>query len=888
MIDTISVTIDDRTLTVPEGTLIVDAAKQAGIDIPVFCYHPKLPPVGMCRMCLVEVGTPAIDRASGQAQLGDDGEPIIRWFPALQTACTMPVSPGMVVHTQTERVKQARKDIIEFLLTSHPLDCPVCDKGGECPLQNQTMAHGLGESRFDYADKQHLPKHVPLGELIVLDRERCIQCGRCVRFQHEIAGDPVLAFGQRGRELEIITCSDPPFDSCFGGNTTDICPVGALTTVDFRFGARPWEMKRYSSICDHCAVGCNIALDTRVEGALGTWVIKRVMPRQNEAVNEIWICDKGRYGHHHARAADRLTTPLIRHEEQLVPATWDEALSLVTAQIQALAPPQVAGIAGDRLSNEDLFLFQALMRDVIHSPNIDAYPHAPGADLVAQFGVGRDSDWEDLGEDSAIVVVAGDVHEEAPIWYLRIKAAAQRGAQLVIISSRETKMDRYADHRLRIRYGSSPHLITGLTHLLLRDDAAHPGAEALRTNLTGFGPASTERLTGIPQAELADVAELLSAVDNLIILFGREGLNDFGARALAQAASNVLLATDHVGQANSGLLPLWPHNNTQGTIDMGVRPNAGPGYMPIVEHGREFESMLSAVGGGGIQMMWFAGADPVGDDASVAEQLSGLPFLVVQDLFLTDTAQLADVVLPAASFAEKDGTFTSGDRRVQWFDHALPPLGECRPDWEIFAEVGGRLGAPWSFASAASVLEAINASVPLYAEMTCQALRATGSQWPHVGNDSLYFGGTAEANRGGLGLRWPTQAEEGDDALGFGWSELPALHEGDLAAIPIRRLYQSGTLLDRSPTLDQRRVPDGAVFNPRDAGRLGLVEGMSIVANITQQSAELTAHLSAETPEGIVLVPSFLRLGPLSITIPKPNDASGRHTGSADGDPIND
>jgi NADH-quinone oxidoreductase subunit G len=312
MTDTITLTIDGHELTVPAGTLIVDAAKRIGIDIPVFCYHPKLSSVGMCRMCLVEVGTPAVDRDTGEVQRDAQGDPVIRWFPNLQTACTMPVTPGMVVRTRTERVARARQDVIEFLLTSHPLDCPICDKGGECPLQNQTMAFGPGISRFDYQDKQHLDKRVPLGDLIILDRERCIQCGRCVRFQDEIADDPVLKFANRGRELEIITFSDPPFDSYFGGNTTDICPVGALTTTDFRFGARPWELQRRASLCNHCPVGCNITLDTRVEGIDGQWVIKRVMPRQNEQVNEIWICDKGRYGHHHARTGDRLTTPLIR------------------------------------------------------------------------------------------------------------------------------------------------------------------------------------------------------------------------------------------------------------------------------------------------------------------------------------------------------------------------------------------------------------------------------------------------------------------------------------------------------------------------------------------------------------------------------------------------
>ena len=888
MTDTVAVTIDDQMLSVPAGTLIVDAAKQVGIDIPVFCYHPKLPPVGMCRMCLVEVGTPLIDRKSGKAQLGDDGEPVIRWFPALQTACTMPVSTGMVVRTQTDRVKSARKDIIEFLLTSHPLDCPICDKGGECPLQNQTMAHGVGESRFDYGDKQRLPKRVPLGELIVLDRERCIQCGRCVRFQHEIAGDPVLTFGQRGRELEIITCSDPPFASYFGGNTTDICPVGALTTTDFRFGARPWEMTRHASLCNHCAVGCNITLDTRVEGSSGDWVIKRVMPRQNEAVNEIWICDKGRYGHHHARAADRLITPLVRKDDELVAASWDEALSLIASRTNAFAPSQVAGIAGDRLSNEDLFLFQALLRDVIHTPNIDVYPHFPGADIVAQFGVASDSDWTTIDRDSVIIVIAGDVEEQAPIWFLRIKAAAQRGAQLVVINGRETKLDRYANHSLRVRYGGAPHLLVGLTRLLLREDNVTNGVKMLRDNLAGFGVAATERLTGVSETDLRAVADLLAAAENAIIVFGREGLNDFGAENLVQAASNLLLTTDHVGRANNGLLPLWPHNNTQGTIDMGIRPDAGPGYASIVEHGRDFESMLSSIQGGGIQMMWFAGADPVEDNPALVDQLDDLPFLVVQDLFLTDTAQLADVVLPALSVVERDGTFTSGDRRVQWFDRALPPLGEGRPDWAILTDVAKRLGAEWSFTSAASVLEAINARVPLYADITLKALRATASQWPPVGQDSIYFGGTASPNASGLGQRWRVEAETEGSVHGFGWSELPAVHDGGLAAVPVRRLYQSGTLIDRSPTLDQRRLRAVAELNPGDAGRLGLVEGMSFIANISDQAIELTARLRSRIPEGIVLVPSFLPTGPLSIMMPTPENSSGPRTVLDDGDLIHD
>jgi NADH-quinone oxidoreductase subunit G len=269
-------------------------SQAGGFDIPVFCYHPKMEPVGMCRMCLVEIGRPVIDRATGQPVLEADGSPKIQYGPKLETACTTPVSEGMVVHNSSEKVIAGRKDIIEFLLTSHPLDCPICDKGGECPLQNLTMGWGPGVSRYIYDEKMRLAKHYPLGELITLDRERCIQCGRCIRFQDNIVDDPVIAFYQRGRALEIITTSEPGFDSYFSGNTTDICPVGALTTTDFRFQARPWELASVATICTQCPVGCNMTANTRREAVSGgSWVVKRMMPRQNEWVNEIWICDKG-------------------------------------------------------------------------------------------------------------------------------------------------------------------------------------------------------------------------------------------------------------------------------------------------------------------------------------------------------------------------------------------------------------------------------------------------------------------------------------------------------------------------------------------------------------------------------------------------------------------
>ena len=355
MSDTVNIKIDGVEYAVPAGSNLVDAAKwHADNDIPVFCYHPKMDPVGMCRMCLVKMGSVMRDRETGEVVLDEEGNEQIRWFPKLQTACTQVVSDGLVIETNTEEVELARQNVIEFLLTSHPLDCPICDKGGECPLQNLTMAHGPGESRMIYDDKLHLMKHVPLGDLIYLDRERCIQCARCVRFQDELVGDDVLAFHERGRRLQIITNSDPGFDTYFSGNTTDICPVGALTTADFRFGARPWELTEVPSISTWDAAGENISLSTRLDRDFdGRAMIKRVMPRQNEHVNEIWISDKTRFGHHFTRSEDRLTKPMIKRGDKLGDTVWNEVLPKLVDALKG-ADGDIATIAGHTMTNEDL------------------------------------------------------------------------------------------------------------------------------------------------------------------------------------------------------------------------------------------------------------------------------------------------------------------------------------------------------------------------------------------------------------------------------------------------------------------------------------------------------------------------------------------------------
>lgn len=806
----ITLTIDGQTVTAPEGTLVVDAAKQIGVDIPVFCYHPKLEPVGMCRMCLVEIGRPVIDRASGQVLREEDGTARIQFGSKLETACTTPISEGMVVRGMSEKVQAARREVLEFLLTSHPLDCPVCDKGGECSLQDQTLRFGPGESRFRYEEKMHLDKRVPLGELIYLDRERCIQCARCVRFQEQVVGEPVIGFYQRGRALQIISLSEPGFDSYFSGNTTDICPVGALTTADFRFGARPWEMKPAASICPHCAVGCNITFDVRREAKTGGHAaIKRVMPRQNEEVNELWICDKGRFGYHFVESPERLSQPLVREGEELRPASWEQAL-MRTAEGLRAAGRELVALAGGRLANEDLFNLRELTQALGGQPVL--YSHMAGGDLVARMGLPPGSDIAALGKGAVILVAACDLQEEAPIWWLRVKRAAQRGATLIVANPRATKLDRYAAHLLRYDYGREAETIRALT----------PGGD-------GSTPA----------------AQAVSGAENLVIIYGSEGLGLAGSAELAQACADLLLSSGHAGEINSGLMAAWPNGNTQGAWEMGFRPTA------------DLKSVLS-----GAKALYVAGADPAGDDPALGEAIAAADFVVVQELFLSETARRADVVLPALPFAEREGSYTSGERRAQRFYPALAPLPGPRADFEILAQVGERLGVKLEGRSAALAFQRLAMEVRAYAGLSYQRLSETHAQWPIVGRGDMYYGGTGYDNHQGLGARLALVGAESGKAAPLITRAVPAepFEDGSVRAVPVIRLYDRGTTLLPSSLLNGRLAGPSIRMHPETAARLSLAEAPAALVRLNGVEAEVKILLDEHLPREVVLVPRSVGL----------------------------
>lgn len=889
----VTITIDDRTVEVPAGTSVVDAAHAAGIEIPIFCHHPRLEPVGMCRMCLVEVGMPDIDRATGEVRRDAAGEPLVRFMPKLQAGCTTPASAGLVIRTATEPVAEARRSVLEFLLTSHPLDCPVCDKGGECPLQNLTMRYGPGQSRFAWAEKYHFPKPVPIGPLIVLDRERCVLCARCIRFQDEVAADPVLGFENRGRGMEIVSFSDPPFESYFSGNTSDICPVGALTTKDFRFEARAWELVPKPSVCAHCPVGCNLMLDTRFVGR-----IERVMPRQNEAVNEIWICDKGRFAHHYASAPSRLTTPLVRRDGVLVPATWDEALDTVAERLAAIraaqGPEVIGGIAGDSLPNEDLYLFGRFLRAVIGSNHLDHRPGILRDDTILRYGAGAGTRIAALGAGATVVVAGLDLEEEAPVLFLQLFQALAQGARVVVIAGRPQKLDRHAEVTLRYRYGGEDSLLAVLLAGLIerRDAAAEGGSaggpeadalDALREALLAYTPDTLAGVHPVRPEDLALALDCLAGAEDLLILYGREAQAAGWLPALAALAA----LGGRCGQDGSGLVAVGPHANSQGAADLGILPDWLPGYAPLADEqarralaelwpalppaspGQSAEAMLA----GGLRALYLLGTDPVGDDPGCGPTLESLDFLVVQELFLTETARLAHVVLPAQSVPERDGSFTSCLRRVQRFEAAVRPVGEARPGWRILAELGQRLGVVEPYASAADVMDEIARALPIYADCGYASL---GGPPPPAPTDLILpfapatearpvsYAGTAYASPGDSGRAWP---------LPGGPPPLPAWRPRDHAAplrqpaeglilVPSARLYDAGALMRPSEIL-QPLVPRPYVeLSPFDAAALGLAEGAPLRLSTEHGSASTSARIREGLTPGTVLAPEGLAWAP--------------------------
>ncbi|MCX7839973.1 MAG: molybdopterin-dependent oxidoreductase, partial [Anaerolineae bacterium] len=691
-----------------------------------------------------------------------------------------------------------------------------------------------------------------------------------------------LGFAARGRGLEIVTLSDPPFDSKFSGNTIDICPVGALTSRDFRLRARVWEVRDYPSVCAHCSVGCNLWIGERDNA------IKRIVPRENEAVNEIWLCDKGRFVHHFTTAPDRLTTPLIRRNGNLQPATWNEALDFVASRLKQLKwhdPNAIGGLAGDRASNEDLYLFQKLFRQVIGTNNLDHRigwsATNTGADSIRVYGAGVDTNLGTLDQNTTVLVFGADPEEEQPVIRLRLTRSARMfGANLVVANGRVTKLARHAKQSFVYAYGAEAHFMLRLVRAILDERLENRDFIAARvTNFDAFAkslePYTVERcaeLCHVKADKLRETARLIAQSPNLLILYGREAMfaqqNDI---AVARAMIALLLITGHVGRANNGLIALYPHNNSTGALDMGILPDGGVGRTRVEQRGLSAREMTS----GKARALYVMACDPAADGNFVKPE-----FLIVQDLFLTETAKLADVVLPAQSFAERDGTFTNTERRVQLFCAAHKPIGESKPDWWIIAEIAKRLDGgtqsqvssshlkpeTWNYANAWEITNEIAATVPLYKGMTYTALvenvklppPRSGQGNPSPEPTKIAMGEVENVSSGKV---WATVAESDARAkFELVWSEPRpmAKDEGRKILAVARALYDRGTLVSKTKIV-QPRVPAPYVeLNSQDAEQLGIANRARVRIAFDARVIELNARVNGHVPPGVVLIPNNL------------------------------
>ncbi|MBM4729387.1 NADH-quinone oxidoreductase subunit G [Rhodococcus hoagii] len=652
--DRVTLTIDGAEVTVPKGTLVIRAAEGIGIQIPRFCDHPLLDPVGACRQCLVEV--------EGQRK------PL--------ASCTTVATDGMVVRTQvtSEAADRAQKGVMELLLINHPLDCPVCDKGGECPLQNQAMSSGRAESRFDGV-KRTFPKPIPLSSEVLLDRERCVLCARCTRFSRQVAGDPMIELLERGALQQVGIADEEPFDSYFSGNTVQICPVGALTGAAYRFRARPFDLVSTPSVCEHCASGCAQRTDHR----RGT--VLRRLAGDDPQVNEEWNCDKGRWAFTYAREPDRLETPLVRDPGGgLRPASWPEAITVAARGLVA-ATGRAGVLVGGRATYEDAYAYAKFARVVLGTGDVDfrARPHSAEesaflASHVAGRGLGPEVvTYDDLENASAVVLVAFEPEEESPIVFLRLRKAVRTGRAVIlsIAPFASRGLDKMSGRLLRAVPGDEPAI---LDELAGSDFLRRPGAVIV----------VGERAAAVP-GTLTAVAALAAETGARVAWIPRRA----GERGALEAG------------ALAGLLP-------------GGRPIADPEArrqvadvwnvpdLPVGS-GRDTAGVLTAAASGAIGALLVGGVDP-NDLPYPRAALAGLDaadFVVSLELRHSTVTDRADVVFPVAPVAEKSGSFVDWEGRVRPFETALPRTGAL-PDLRVLDAIAAEARRPLSLPDVAA------------------------------------------------------------------------------------------------------------------------------------------------------------------------------------------
>jgi NADH-quinone oxidoreductase subunit G len=788
--------LDGREVRAPEGTMLVDAAKYGDVEIPFFCYEPKLGhPVGACRMCLVE----------------------IEGIPKLQTSCSTPVRDGMVVNTTSDNVKHAQNAIVEFLLVNHPLDCPVCDKGGECPLQDISFGWGAGRSRF-IEPKRHFKKPLELSPLVAIDRERCILCYRCVRFSQEIAEDYQLVFLDRGDHTFVGTHDGRPYVAPFSGNIIELCPVGALTSTAYRFRARPWDIEDSGTVCTLCPSQCNVTLTIRDDAK-----VVRVLARDNEEVDDGWLCDKGRFSYQAFSSGERITAPMVRDGGVLREVPWERALSEAAAAL-ARSGERTAAVVGGSATNEEGFLVQHLLREGLGSPHVSAGAEPARARALARTDLAAKV--SDIDHAGAILVVDVEPVEEAPILDLRIRKAVRRNqARLVVASSRPSTLDPNADAALRFAPGCTEGALAALAAALDSPRTAAFNLDGLARIVgatRGFIPgraAATNGASGQGAAvgAVRAAADVLRDADDVVIVWGERAAAGERGRQTADALLALAEALGIRERPESGLIGIPGGTNGRGLREVGCSPDVGPGLSDAPAPG-------DPAGAGGALLLV---------ETEVAEDvMARAPAVIAFAGFGSEALDAhADVVFPAETYAEKEGTLTHPDGRIQRVRQALGHANEVRPGWQVLADLCERAGAPTSVLTAPMVTALVAEAVPFYAGLTLEEI-------------------------GGLGVRWQERDAASalpDEPLPDTPLEVPPSAPRGLRLAAAPTLW-SGSEVEHSPSLRFLAAEPRAELSVEDARRLGVESGSEILLAVNGDRVTATAAVRTGVPTGSVFL----------------------------------
>jgi len=858
-------TIDEREIDVEEGSTILEAAEAAGIQVPTFCYNKRLMPFGACRMCIVEV-----EQMKGR----------------LVPSCSTPATNGMVVHTNTPEIRRARKTLLELLLVHHPLDCPVCDKGGECKLQDLVYEYELTENRFQDSKFEYPVDYY--SPLIERNTNRCVLCGMCARVCDEVVGVAAVSFIDRGFKTVIGTNFERVLSCEFCGECVNICPVGALTDKLFKYKARSWELKKVNTICSYCSTGCTLTLGVKDNR------ICRIIGDDTVGINKGSLCSKGRFGYQYINSPERMNSPLIKNEAgELVRVNWEEALERAAKGFKEVKEKRgaehIGGICSDRLTNEEVYLFQKFMRATLGTNNID---HAGGfsySGLLKGFKsslgyAANDITLNDVRCADVIFVVRSNLSETHPVVGYQVNMAVKRDeSQLIVASDKTIKLNKLATVPLTHKPGTEIALLNGLIQAIISENlydkgfvsSSTEGFEQLKAKAARYSFDYVEKITGIKEDQVRETARLLSQKKRVCILVS-SGLGIISDdEKLAQAVANLAMLTGVVGREGSGIGFLGEKCNSQGTLDMGALPHLLPGFGDVSDEkarstfeeawktsipsqpGKSALEMFAGAEKGSINALYLVGENPVvsyPDTAQTIKALESLDFLVVQDLFLTATARRADVVLPAASFAEKSGTYTNFERIVQRLNCGLKRLEGVKTDLEIFRELSLKLGYEMKASMPEDVMQEINTLVPIYAGINYSQMGEEGIKWysTNGGKETTLYRERLEREKAHF------IPVESDEAMLEPDKDFPLL------LLTGSILFHSGSLSSKSPELNQLDPGGWVEMSLEDARDYQLTDGQSVVVKSKKGEITLKVRINKKQTKGAVFIPYHFESQPVN------------------------